>query len=67
MYISEGVFVVEASDAELKKIKGEETYEPKIGDEIDIVKSWDAWLWIKSKKPQITQAGENLVNLAKKL
>lgn len=67
VYISGGVNVVEISDSELQKLKGDDSYTPQVGDEMNIDQSWDAWLWIKSKKNQINTAGTQLVALADKL
>lgn len=67
MYISGEKHLVEVTAAELKKIKGDTDYTPAVGDEIDINKAWDAWLWICAKKSQILNAGTNLTTLANKL
>ncbi len=64
---SDGKFIVEATQADLRKIKGDDSYVPAVGETVDPAAAWDKWLLIGSKKADIEEASDHLAWLAGQL
>ena len=63
-YISDTKIVLEATEDEVQRIRGDANYTPQAGDTVDVNKNWATYNWIMGKKDKIRAAGENMNALA---
>jgi len=66
-YISGDAIVLEASENELRKIKGDSKYTPHVGDKINVDSAWNNYMRIKSQKSRMTALRNELAFLEDKI